>query len=399
MRLKAVHGLWALLAAGPAAAQGASAPVKPPPPAEPPPIEWRVQPTPEQIDAVFPAAARDRKLSGAASMLCALKAGALADCRVRGQWPPAEGFGEAALKLAPLFRSDAADQLAIVRVEWRQPFFARAEAAARAGDLSLLEVIPPAKLVWSRTPTAETMARTYPPKAAADRVGGTADLFCFIGLRGLPESCKILEESPAALGFGAAAQQGVAPAMQAAPLAGDGLPSQGRTVRIRIAFEPASAPVAAPPVAAVTPRPAPTPSPEPAKVPAPTAPKVGDFPWAGGPTPEQLDKAFPPAARAAGVSGRSSIACKVKATGDLEACKVVSEFPTAAGFGQAALTVAPLFKLKPTTDDGKPLAGAIITIPLVWKAPAKPVIKVVPSPVEVVTGEYTPATTTKPADP
>lgn len=389
MRLKAAHGLWAVLAAGPAMALAAASP---PPPAEPPPVVWKVKPTPEQIAAVYPAGAQGKKLSGAASMLCALKAGVLADCRVRGQWPAGEGFGEAALKLAPLYRSDAADQPAIVRVEWRQPFFERAEAAARGGDFSLLEVIPPDQMVWARTPTAETMARVYPPKAAADRLGGSADLLCFIGLRGLPEGCRVVEESPAALGFGAAAQTGVAPAMQAAPLARDGLPSQGRVVRIRIAFEPATAPAGPEPAKATTPPPADRPATSP-------KPSIRDFPWAGGPTPEQLDKAFPPAAREAGVSGRSSITCKVKAAGELEACKVESEFPTAAGFGKAALTVAPLFRLKPTTAEGKSVAGATITIPLVWTAPARPVIRIVPSAVEAVTGEYAPATTTKPAEP
>lgn len=395
MRSKALHGLWALLAAGPAVAQTTAAPTAPPP--DPPPVEWRVKPTSEQIAAVFPAGAQAKKLSGAASMLCALKAGALADCRVRGQWPAGEGFGEAALKLAPLYRSDGPDQLAIVRVEWRQPFFDRAEAAARGGDLSLLEVIPPAQLVWARTPTAETMARSYPPKAAAEGVGGSADLLCFIGLRGLPESCKVIEESPPGLGFGAAAQRGVAPAMQAAPLARDGLPSQGRVVRIRIAFEPAAP--AAPAAPAPAPATAPAAAPPPVRPAAPAAPSLKDVPWAGGPTPEQLDRAFPKAAREAGVSGRSSITCKVKATGELEACKVESEFPTAAGFGAAALSVAPLFKLKPTTAEGRSLAGASITIPLVWKAPGRPVIRVVPSAIDPRAGEYTPATTTKPAEP
>lgn len=372
--------------AGLVIAVGGAAPVLPPPP-DPPPVDWTVTPTPAQVAAAFPAAAREKGFSGAATLECALTGGKLAGCKVRYQWPEGQGFGDAALGLAPLYRSEGPDQLAVVRVDWRQPGLEQAEAAAKAGDYSAIELLSPSQTVWTRRPTAETVGRYYPPAAAKAGVGGSVDLLCLIGLRGAPESCIVEAESPAGMGFGAAAGGRIAPRMQAAAVAGDGRPSQGRAVKIKMAFQPAEPSEAdAAPTAPAAPG-------------AASARSVKDAPWAGGPTPEQLDKAFPPAAREAGVSGRSSMTCRIKATGELEACRIDSEFPQAAGFGAASLSVAPFFKLKPTTADGRSVAGATITIPLVWKAPEQPSIKVARPPVDPKAGEWTPATTTRPADP
>lgn len=384
-----IAGLAALLG-------GAAAPPTPalPPPPDPPPVTWTDTPTPAQVAAAFPTAAKAKGLSGAATLVCALSAGRLSDCAVRHQWPEGEGFGAAALTLAPFYAAETPDQVAVVRVEWRQPALEKAEAAARAGDYAAIEPLPPRETVWTRRPTAETVGRYYPPAAAREGLGGSVDLLCLIGLRGAPESCVIQAETPADRGFGPIAAGKIAPRMQAAAIAGDGRPSQGRAVQIKMAFQPADpAPTAAAAPPAAAPAPA-TPG-----VPAAAAAKsVKDAPWAGGPTPEQLDKAFPAAAREAGVSGRSSMTCKVKATGELEACRIDSEFPAAAGFGAASLSVAPLFRLKPTTADGRSVAGAAITIPLVWTAPEKPTIRIARPVVDPKAGEWIPATTTRPAE-
>lgn len=349
-----------------AAAPVAKAPIAPA--GDPPPVDWKLKPTPAQVADAFPAAAKAKGLSGSATLACALKEGALSTCAVRSEWPKEQGFGAAALKLAPLYKAETPDQAATVRIEWRQPTLDKAEAAAKAGDYSGIDVIPAQQVVWARRPTAETVGMYYPKAAADEKLGGTVDLLCLIGLRGAPQDCKVIEETPADYGFGAGAKRGIAPRMEAAPLAGDGKPSQGRAVQIKIAFQGAApTPTAAAPTAAPTDAAA-----------AKAAAAIKELPWAGGPTPEQLEKAFPPAAKAAGVSGRSTIACKVNAAGEMTDCKVVSEEPSAAGFGAAALSVAPFFKLKPKTDSGRSVEGATIRIPLVWTAPGKPVIK--PSP-------------------
>jgi hypothetical protein len=40
------------------------------------------------------------------------------------------------------------------------------------------------------------------------------------------------------------------------------------------------------------------------------------------------------------------------------------EDPRGLGFGKATLQMAPLFRMKPKTVGGKPVAGAMVTIPV-----------------------------------
>jgi protein TonB len=57
----------------------------------------------------------------------------------------------------------------------------------------------------------------------------------------------------------------------------------------------------------------------------------------------------------------------VRADGKLESCNVTSEDPSGLGFGAAALKMASLFQMKPETRDGEPVAGASVTVPIVFK--------------------------------
>ncbi len=62
-------------------------------------------PTPAQMRAAYPPAARRAKLGGLATLECVVaRQGLLADCHVKSEDPPGQGFGAAALMLAPAFQ-------------------------------------------------------------------------------------------------------------------------------------------------------------------------------------------------------------------------------------------------------------------------------------------------------
>lgn len=103
---------------------------------------------------------------------------------------------------------------------------------------------------------------------------------------------------------------------------------------------------------------------------APPRPSVITNPdWAQRPTAQDLANLYPKAAAAAHVEGRATIHCSVLETGELTACRVTGEDPPGQGFGDAALAMAPKFKMKPQTRDGVAVSGGQINIPIRFGLP------------------------------
>ncbi len=61
--------------------------------------------------------------------------------------------------------------------------------------------------------------------------------------------------------------------------------------------------------------------------------------------------------------------CGVVADGTLADCKIVSETPAGAGFGDAILRMAKHFQMTPTTSNGTPVAGGRVRIPIRFSVP------------------------------
>lgn len=97
----------------------------------------------------------------------------------------------------------------------------------------------------------------------------------------------------------------------------------------------------------------------------PAAPRVVGTPdWVEKPTGEQMARFYPKAAEDAGKEGMVVLACRVRPDGHLRACRVRRQQPAKYGFGEAALKISPLFRMKAKDGDGHPTAGAAVNIPI-----------------------------------
>lgn len=101
----------------------------------------------------------------------------------------------------------------------------------------------------------------------------------------------------------------------------------------------------------------------------PRSPVIMKPEWLRLPSGGAVAKAYPKAALAAGQSGRVTMSCTVLADGLIGGCKVVSENPAGMGFGEAALSLAPQFRMRATTADGGSVVGAAVRIPMSFSPP------------------------------
>ncbi len=177
--------------------------------------------------------------------------------------------------------------------------------------------------------------RRNPRLATSTRCAGTA------GSVGELKACQVLSETPQGLGLAEAAQR----------LSGrfhittDPVPGARRDVQIDlpIHFTGDAAASEAP----------------------------SDLGWSRMPPPELAQALFPEVARAAGTkTGHATLSCAIANDGGLKLCAVEHEEPAGQGFGAAALIMADLMGTSPWTTAGRPIAGAHVTLPLRFDAPA-----------------------------
>jgi protein TonB len=97
----------------------------------------------------------------------------------------------------------------------------------------------------------------------------------------------------------------------------------------------------------------------------PTEAQLSNSPhWIRLPTPAELAYAYPAAARRRGLAGSAVISCTLDDNGLLRDCSVASESPPGQGFGAAALSLAPRFRMSALTPNGDSVAGGKIDLPL-----------------------------------
>lgn len=92
--------------------------------------------------------------------------------------------------------------------------------------------------------------------------------------------------------------------------------------------------------------------------------------WTQRPGGEDMARYYPQAAHEAGVTAaRVLIDCSITAEGRLENCLVRQEDPAQYGFGEATIKLARHFQMAPEDRDGKPTAGGVIRLPIVFQDP------------------------------
>ena len=101
---------------------------------------------------------------------------------------------------------------------------------------------------------------------------------------------------------------------------------------------------------------------DPAATASASQPQAGHHPrWVRTPSPDEFSWAYPPEAARSGIGGRATMACQVTAQGTLSPCRVVAEDPPGRGFGEAALKLAPYFRMAGANESNTP---ATIYIPV-----------------------------------
>ncbi len=86
--------------------------------------------------------------------------------------------------------------------------------------------------------------------------------------------------------------------------------------------------------------------------------------WLRQPTADEFADAYPQRALVAGKSGLVGLACTVTAAGTLTDCSVAEETPAGWGFAAAALSLTRRFRMVPRQEDGRPVGGAMVRIPI-----------------------------------
>lgn len=241
----------ALLADEPPRPAVAPLPAIPPVPA----AFWRTSPSINDMTRAFPEAARDAGTGGRVMLDCSIAAdGRMTECRVARESPEGQGFGEAALGLAPMFQlspynrdsSRFAGRRARVPLVWLAGdcpalFPDQQETDAPPETLPVQSWSMSAPVIerpsWVRRPSGADIGRFYPDRAARLEMEGKTVMVCEVTVHGTLTGCRIDSETPEGEDFGAASLK-LARLFKMRPMTGRCESVAGAKVRIPVTWSP-----------------------------------------------------------------------------------------------------------------------------------------------------------------
>jgi hypothetical protein len=191
---------------------------------------------------------------------------------------------------------------------------------------------------WSAAPTAAEMTAAYPKSAIGHVAAGHVVLTCGLYGDGTIRFCDTVTENPPNQGFDEAARTlikkfkvGFDPTAKL----------NMHDYLVSLPFDFRDPTQASPPV------------------------EMTDPVWVKQIAPDAALKMFPEAAAKAGYkTGMGMVSCQVTHAGTLSGCVVVKEDPPGVGFGETALTIAQMMAMNLWTQQGTPVEGAHIRIPI-----------------------------------
>lgn len=196
-------------------------------------IPWKLAPSREDMLAAYPAKARAAKVDGKASLDCRLnKTGGISGCDVLSEAPEGYGFGAAAKSLKDRFSGPLVDSTGETLASARVTLTFAFPAAALDGSMPGI-----GRPEWTALPSLSDMAAVVPAEAKKAGVyRARVVMECEVVAEGALSACVAQSETPAGLGYGAAALR-LSPAFRLSVWTDEGLPAIGGRVRVPIRFD------------------------------------------------------------------------------------------------------------------------------------------------------------------
>ena len=91
--------------------------------------------------------------------------------------------------------------------------------------------------------------------------------------------------------------------------------------------------------------------------------------WLRMPSRPELKAHYPRAG--GGARGRTAMTCTVQPDGALNYCTVTEAEPAGRGFGDSALAVSTLFRMRRLDADGRKAAGRVVIVRIAWPPPGR----------------------------